>query len=221
LLDYILHLDKHLSDLIRQFGPSIYGLFFAIVFAETGLVFMPFLPGDSLLFAAGILAGPQHMALNPWITVVVFVTAAITGDNVNYFVGSRYGRKLFSNPKSKLFKRSHLEKTEAFFERYGVKTVLLARFVPIVRTVAPFVAGMGQMPYRTFLRYSILGSLLWVNVCVWFGYFFGQIPAVKENFELAILFLVAISVLPILFEVIRHRLAAKRMVPPAEGKLDK
>jgi len=219
LLDTLLHLDKHLADLIRQFGPGIYGLFFATVFAETGLVFMPFLPGDSLLFAAGILAGPQHNALNPWITTVVFVTAAITGDNVNYFVGSRYGRKLFSNPKSKLFKRSHLEKTERFFEKYGVKTVLLARFVPIVRTVAPFVAGMGQMPYRTFLKYSILGSLLWVNVCVWFGYFFGQIPAVKNNFELAILFLIAMSVLPIAFEMIRHRINSKKAKAPAEGKL--
>ncbi len=212
VVDFVLHLDAHLAELIRQYGPWTYGILFAIVFCETGLVITPFLPGDTLLFAAGIFAHPEKGALNVWILFLVFVGGAFCGDNLNYFIGKTFGAKLFRNEKSRIFKRSYLDKTHAFFERHGGKTIILARFVPIVRTFTPFVAGMGSMTYVHFLAYSVIGAVIWVTVCMFAGFFFGKIPVVRDNFALAILGLVIVTLLPMAFEVWRHRRNSRRAV---------
>lgn len=206
-LDLFLHLDKNLAAAVTNYGPQIYAILFVIVFCETGLVFLPFLPGDSLLFTAGALAGRGLLsagALYP-----LFVVAALLGDNVNYWVGRKLGRKLFESNTSRVFKRANLERTEAFFAKYGGKAIVLARFVPIVRTFAPFVAGTGAMPYARFLTYSIGGALLWVGVCVTAGLLFGNIEAVKKHFELVVLGVVLVSLLPMVFEYMAHRRSAK------------
>lgn len=212
--DWIRNLDQHLFDLIQQFGPWTYAILFLIVFCETGLVVMPFLPGDTLLFACGLLSrGDTHetgQGLNVWIVLAVLTAAPLCGDNVNYFFGKWLGPRLFKNPKSKLFRRESLERTHEFFEKYGSATIILARWVPIVRTFAPFVAGMGAMPYRKFLTYSILGAIIWVWVLVGAGYFLGNLPIVRENFEVAMLLMIAVTAGPVLVEAIRHRIKAKR-----------
>jgi membrane-associated protein len=209
MLDLFLHLDKHMGRLIEQYGPWTYGILFLIVFLETGFVVTPFLPGDSLLFAAGIFAYGDTGRLNLWLLYLIFFSAALAGDNVNYQVGRLLGRKLFRNPKSKFFKRENLDKTHTFMERYGPKAIILARFVPIVRTFTPFVAGMGAMTFSRFIGYSVLGAVLWVGVCVTAGYWFGQIPVVRENFTIAILAIVTVTVIPIVVEALRHRARAK------------
>lgn len=211
-IDFILHVDKHLQDFIAQYHSLIYAILFAIIFTETGLVIMPFLPGDSLLFAAGALSADAKNNLNPALLAVILFVAALCGDNLNYTIGKFFGARLF-NGNSKLFKRDYLTKTEAFFAKYGGQAIIRARFVPIVRTFAPFTAGMGQMPYPQFLAYSVAGALLWVGVCMGAGYFFGNIPTVKKHFDLFALGIVVVSVIPVLIEVIRHRSSAKSEVP--------
>ena len=204
LIDFILHVDKHLAEFVAQYHSQIYGLLFLIVFVETGVVIMPFLPGDSLLFAAGALSANPVNNLNPVLLAVILFAAALCGDNVNYAIGRFFGKQLFAND-SKLFKRSYLEKTQAFFAKYGGQAIIRARFVPIVRTFAPFTAGIGQMPYPQFLAYSVAAALLWVGVCLGAGYFFGNFDVVKKHFDLFALGIIFVSILPAIIEVMAHR----------------
>jgi len=207
LVDFVLHLDKHLSAIIQSFGSGTYILLFLIVFAETGFVVTPFLPGDSLLFAAGAFAALGDLNI-VWVFLIL-TGAAIVGDSVNYAIGNFFGPKVFNQENSRFLKKEYLNKTHQFYEKYGAKTIVIARFVPIVRTFAPFVAGVGQMSYWTFLTYNVVGALLWVSVCVLAGYFFGNIPIVKDNFTIVIFVIIIISILPAIFEFWRHRAAAK------------
>jgi membrane-associated protein len=212
IVDIFLHLDKHMAAVLDQYAGWTYGILFAIIFAETGLVITPFLPGDSLLFAAGIFSHPgQPGNLNVWLLMFLLIVAAILGDGVNYHIGQAFGNKLFKNDNSRIFKKSHLAKTHAFFEKYGAKTIILARFVPIVRTFAPFVAGMGSMTYRKFLTYNVVGAHIWVIGCVGAGYLFGGIPVVRQNFTYVILAIVLLSVMPMIIEIVLHRREAKRI----------
>ena len=208
LIDFILHFDKHLAEFVVDYGKWVYGILFAIVFAETGLVITPFLPGDSLLFATGALAGAG--ILDPWLSAGLLIVAAILGDAVNYAAGKYIGPKAFTATDSaslfhRLLNRDHLQRAHEFFERYGGKAVVLGRFVPIVRTFVPFVAGAGAMSYATFAFYNVAGAILWVGVCLGAGLLFGQIPIVRDNFTLITLGIVFVSVLPVLIELIRHR----------------
>ncbi|KAK9903369.1 hypothetical protein WJX75_003938 [Coccomyxa subellipsoidea] len=205
LLDFALHLDKHLSAIIVKHGKATYGILWAIVFAETGLVLTPFLPGDSLLFAAGAFAALG--SLNLGAVCAVFISAAIIGDAVNYAIGNYLGTKAL---ESNIVKKEYIAKTEEFYRKYGGKTVVLARFVPIVRTFAPFVAGIGSMPYREFGAYNVGGALLWTALFVGAGYFFGNLEFVQHNFTLVVLAIVAVSVLPIVFEVISAQREGKK-----------
>lgn len=212
-IDFILHVDTHLDALIAQYGTATYWILFAIIFVETGVVLMPFLPGDSLLFAAGAIAG--RGTLDPHLVFALLVSAAFLGDNCNYWIGRLFGKKL---PR-RLIRQEHLDRTHKFFERFGGMTVILARFVPIVRTFTPFVAGLGAMRYRHFVLYDIAGAVIWVGVCNYAGYFFGSRPFVKENFTLVVLGIVFVSILPAIIGVIRARAALKkeaaRSSPPA------
>ncbi|MFN4989698.1 MAG: DedA family protein [Ignavibacteria bacterium] len=203
LIDIFLHLDKHLAMLSNQYGIWMYAILTLIVFCETGLVVTPFLPGDSLLFAIGALCAGG--TLNPLIIAPLLLIAAISGDNVNYALGRTIGNKAFSNPDSAIFKRSHLEKTQNFYSEYGTKTIVMARFIPIVRTFAPFVAGIGSMRYITFLSYSIAGGILWIVSLITAGYYFGTIEIVKKNFSLVVLAIIALSILPAIIEAIKQR----------------
>ena len=202
IIDFILHVDVYLSDIIAQYGAWTLAFLFVIIFIETGVVVMPFLPGDSLIFAAGTFAA--RGALNPWALFVVLSTAAILGDTVNYWIGHRVGAKAYSG-EVKWVKKDHLERTHAFFEKYGGKAIFLARFVPIVRTFAPFVAGVSQMPYGFFIRWNVIGAIVWVGIFTALGYFFGNIPFVQENFELVIVAIVVISVIPAVVEAVKAR----------------
>ena len=184
ILDLFLHLDDHLGTIIQQFGAFTYVILFGIIFAETGLVVVPFLPGDSLLFVAGTLAGAKH--LNIIIVYLTLLSAAIIGDTVNYWVGHHIGPKVFARENSRIFKKEYLEKTREFFEKYGGKAIILARFLPIIRTFAPFVAGVGKMHYETFLFYNVLGGFLWVTLFTFAGYFFGGLEFIQENFHYAV-----------------------------------
>lgn len=226
-IEFATHLDVHLNDAIRQYGSWTYGILFGIVFCETGLVIAPFLPGDTLLFAAGLISSWPGSPLNFWILYIVFMAAALSGDNVNYQVGRVFGRKLFRNEKSRIFKKSNLDKTHEFFERHGGKTIILARFVPIIRTFAPFVAGMGAMTFGKFIGFSVFAAWFWVFVCMGAGFVLGE--AVKDNFALAILGLVVFSLVPYGIEGIRYwlRRRAKRAkaavgaaAKPAESTTD-
>jgi membrane-associated protein len=203
LVDIVINLDDHLLELTRQHGPWVYGILFAIIFCETGLVVTPFLPGDSLLFAIGSLCALGAMDL--FTSIALLTTAAILGDTVNYWIGSKVGPRVFTQQHIRFFKKEHLERTHAFYEKYGGKTIVIARFVPIVRTFAPFVAGIGAMTYGKFLFYNVFGALLWVVGISLAGYFFGNIPIVKDNFTLVILAIIVISVLPGVHEFLRHR----------------
>jgi membrane-associated protein len=207
-VDFFLHLDQHLAEVIQRYGTTTYFLLFLIVFLETGLVITPILPGDSLLFAAGAFAALGHLSL--WPLFFLLCVAAILGDSVNYAIGARLGPKVFSYSKSRFFNPEHLKKTHAFYEKYGGKTIIIARFVPIVRTFAPFVAGVGQMRYRQFIGYNVIGGILWVSICVFAGYFFGNLPFVKKNFSVVVIVIVLISLLPAVIEYLRHRAEAKR-----------
>jgi len=207
-VDFFLHLDQHLAEVIQRYGASTYALLFLIVFLETGLVVTPLLPGDSLLFAAGSFAGLGLLRF--WPLFFLLGAAAILGDTVNYAIGARLGPKVFHYPKSRFFNPEHLKKTHAFYEKYGGKTIIIARFVPIVRTFAPFVAGIGEMSYGQFLGYNVIGGVLWVSICLFSGYFFGNLPLVKQNFSLVVIAIVFISLLPAVIEYLRHRAQAKR-----------
>jgi membrane-associated protein len=201
-IDLFLHLDQHLSRVIADYGVWTHLILFLIIFAETGLVVTPFLPGDSLLFAAGTFAALGDLDL--WLLVVLLIGAAILGDTVNYWVGAWVGPRAFSG-NVKFLRKDYLDRTHAFYEKHGGKTVILARFVPIIRTFAPFVAGVGAMSYPKFITYNIVGALLWVGLFVPAGYFFGNIPSVRRNFTVVILAIIALSVLPIALEAIRAR----------------
>lgn len=208
VIDFILHIDQHLTALSAQYGMWIYAILFLIIFCETGLVATPFLPGDSLLFAAGGIAAVGGMNIH--IMVLILLVAAILGDAVNFMIGKYFGAKLFSNPDSKIFRRAYLEKTHAFYEKHGGKTIIIARFVPIVRTFAPFVAGMGDMHYGRFIRYNIIGALAWVLLFSYLGYFFANIPLVKNNLGLVLGAIIVISILPAIIEIVRTKYAAKK-----------
>lgn len=203
MFDFILHIDVHLAAMVATYGIWIYAILFLIVFCETGLVVTPFLPGDSLLFVAGTLAATGQMS--PHTLVALLIVAAILGDAVNYSIGRLFGQRLFSNPQSRIFRQAYLERTHAFYERHGGKTIILARFVPIVRTFAPFVAGMGKMSYRHFALFNVTGGIVWVTAFVYAGYWFGNMPVVKQNLELLILGIIFVSVLPGLIEYWRQR----------------
>ncbi|MDO4906798.1 DedA family protein [Neisseria sp.] len=208
VIDFILHIDQHLAQLAAQYGAWIYGILFLIIFCETGLVVTPFLPGDSLLFAAGGIAAVGEMNIHTM--VLLLIAAAVIGDAANFTIGKYFGAKLFADPDSKIFKRSYLDKTHKFYEKYGGKTIIIARFVPIVRTFAPFVAGMANMHYGRFIRYNIIGAVVWVVLFSYAGYFFANIPVVKNNLGLVLGAIIVISVLPGVIEVIRARRAGKR-----------
>ena len=208
IIDFILHIDQHLAALSAEYGVWIYAILFLIIFCETGLVVTPFLPGDSLLFAAGGIAALGEMNIH--LMVALLLVAAILGDAVNFAIGKYFGARLFANPDSKIFRRAYLDKTHAFSEKHGGKTIIIARFVPIVRTFAPFVAGMGNMHYGRFIRYNIIGAILWVVLFSYAGYFFANIPLVKNNLALVLAAIIVISVLPGVIEVVRARRAAKR-----------
>jgi len=210
VIDFILHIDVHLTELVANYGVWVYAILFLILFCETGLVVTPFLPGDSLLFVAGALASLETNDINVHLMVVLMLIAAILGDAVNYTIGRLFGDRLFSNPDSKIFRRSYLDKTHTFYEKHGGKTIILARFVPIVRTFAPFVAGMGHMSYRQFALYNVTGALLWVLSFTYAGYFFGTIPMIQENLKLLIVGIIVVSILPGVIEIIRHRRAAAK-----------
>ena len=202
MLDFILHLNVHLEVLVANYGVWVYAILFLIVFCETGLVVTPFLPGDSLLFAAGAIAAGG--GLNLFALMALLILAAIAGDTVNYWIGDRLGHKLVAR-YPRLLKRKHLDKTHEFFERYGGKTIIIARFVPIVRTFAPFVAGVGEMTYARFMSFNVVGALLWVLLLVPAGYFFANVPFVKENFSLVILAIIILSIVPGVVEFWRER----------------
>lgn len=203
LIDFILHIDQHLIELTQTYGLWIYAILFLIVFCETGLVVTPFLPGDSLLFAAGAVAALGGM--NVHMAAALLLAAAVIGDAANFAIGKYFGEKLFAKPDSRVFKREYLDKTHAFYEKYGGKTIILARFVPIVRTFAPFVAGMGDMHYGRFIRYNIIGALMWVGLLTYAGYFFGELPVVKNNFGLVVIGIIMVSVLPMAVEIAKAK----------------
>lgn len=195
-IDIFLHLDRHLNEWVLFFGPGIDVLLFLIVFCETGLVVTPFLPGDSLLFAVGALAATENSSLNIFELLVFLTAAAILGDAVNYAIGWRVGPKIFQNPTGRWLNKKHLLEAERFYERHGGKTILFARFLPIVRTFAPFVAGIGRMPYPRFAAYNVTGGVLWVGSILMAGYFCGNIPIVRQNFEWVVVGIIVVSLLP-------------------------
>lgn len=205
--DLFLHLDEHLEYVIDLFGILTYVFLFLIIFAETGLIVAPFLPGDSLLFAAGALAGAGH--LNIALLYISLVVAAIAGDSVNYFVGRYIGPKVFSKENSKVFRKEYLEKTREFYDKHGGKAIILARFLPIIRTFAPFVAGVGKMHYKTFFIYNVVGAFLWVTLFTFAGYFFGGLPFVEENFHYVVFVIIGLSLLPMLYEYIKYKKGPK------------
>ncbi len=209
-MDFFLHLDVHLADLTAQYGIWVYAILFVIIFCETGLVVTPFLPGDSLLFVAGTLASMPANNLSIHVMAILMITAAILGDAVNYTIGLLFGKKLFGNPDSKIFKKKYLDKTHVFYEKHGGKTIILARFVPIVRTFAPFVAGMGRMAYRRFASFNIIGGVAWGAIFIYAGYFFGGLEIVRKNMEILVIVIIFVSVLPAIFEMWRNR---KKTVP--------
>jgi membrane-associated protein len=210
LVDIFLNLDKHLQAIVGQYGGLTYLVLFLIIFCETGLVVTPFLPGDSLLFAAGAIASLG--SLNLYTLLGLLMVAAILGDTVNYWVGHFLGRRLLAAKRLKVIKQEHLDYTHEFFEKYGGKTIIIARFVPIVRTLAPFVAGLGSMTYGRFMSYNVIGGVAWVTLCTVAGYLFGQLPFVKQHFELVVLAIIALSLVPMAWELVnaRRRRAAAR-----------
>jgi membrane-associated protein len=207
VLEFVLHLQDHLNQLLHDYGPWFHGMLFAVIFCETGLVVTPFLPGDSLLFAIGALAADPASGLGLAPCALTIAAAAFLGDNVNYWVGKQVGSQLVRR-FPRLIQQKHLDRTHAFFERYGGKTIVMARFVPIVRTFTPFVAGMGAMPYSRFLGFSVVATALWVGLILPAGYFFGNIPAVKRHFELVVIGIIVVSCLPMAVEYLRARRSA-------------
>jgi len=209
LVDFILHIDKHLAEIVNQYQSWTYLILFIIVFCETGLVVTPFLPGDSLLFAAGTIAALDGNPLNVYTIAGLLMVAAIVGDNTNYFIGKLLGHKVYEKDY-KLIKRKYLDKTHSFYEKHGGKTLVIARFMPIIRTFAPFVAGVGEMSYRRFITFCLIGNILWVNAFTFAGYAFGNVPVIKRNFTLVIFFIIFISLLPTLIAVAKQLLAKRK-----------
>ncbi|TNC99182.1 MAG: hypothetical protein FD121_420 [Gallionellaceae bacterium] len=207
-LDIVLHLDAHLLALVQEYGVWVYAILFVIIFAETGLVVAPFLPGDSLLFVTGALCGMGSLQLE--ILMPLLIVAAFSGDNTNYWVGRLLGLRLLNHASQKLIKHEHLEKTHLFFDKHGGKTIIFARFLPIIRTFAPFVAGIGTMNYRSFVMFSALGSVAWIGSLTIAGYFFGNIPIIKNNLTLMILVIIVVSFIPAILEFIKHRRQAAK-----------
>lgn len=203
LIDFVIHIDRHLAELATAYGPWLFLILFLIIFCETGLVVTPILPGDSLLFVTGAIAATGAFDIH--LMVILLIVAAILGDSVNYQIGKAVGLKVFDNPNSRIFKREYLDKTHAFYERHGGKTIIIARFAPIVRTFAPFVAGVGAMTYPKFFAYNVIGGVLWVVSFSYAGYFFGNLPIVKQNLSLLIVAIVVISILPGVIGFIRQR----------------
>jgi membrane-associated protein len=203
LVDFIIHIDRHLAEIIGQYGGWTYGILFAIIFAETGLVVTPFLPGDSLLFAAGAFCARPETGLNVHLMAGLLFVAAVLGDTLNYWIGSKFGPAVFKGEESRFLRRKHLDRAHAFFEKYGGRAIILARFVPIVRTFVPFVAGVGKMSYRKFLFYNVVGGAIWIYFFVYAGFLFGNQPFVQKNFKLVILAIIVLSILPMLFEAWR------------------
>ncbi len=208
LIDIFLHLDAVLDEVIRTYGVWTYALLFAIIFMETGLVVTPFLPGDSLIFAAGTFAAIG--SLNVWLVWLLLFVAAVLGDSVNYWIGSRVGPRAFEG-NVRFLKKEYLDQTQEFYDKHGGKTIVLARFVPIVRTFAPFVAGVGTMEYRRFISYNVLGAFLWTGLFIALGYFFGNIPFVQKNFELVVIAIILVSIVPMVIEFVRGR--ANKVTP--------
>ncbi len=211
IIDFVLHLDKHLSTLIQTYGLWTYLILFLVIFLETGFVVTPFLPGDSLLFAAGTFAAAGALDIL-WLFILLSA-AAVLGDTVNYWIGHFVGPKVFSKEKTRFFKKEYLDRTHRFYEKYGAETIIIARFVPIVRTFAPFVAGIGRMSYWKFISYNVIGGIGWVALFIFGGYFFGNIPFVRKNFSFVIIAIIIISVLPAAYEVLRHRREARQARP--------
>jgi membrane-associated protein len=209
-IDWVLHLDKHLNELIGYLGPWAYAVFFLIIFCETGLVVTPFLPGDSFLFALGTLAAGTDSKLDLMTLIVLLSIAAVLGDTVNYWIGHFIGPKVFHREDVRFLNKRHLDRTHEFYERYGGKTIIFARFIPIIRTFAPFVAGIGRMSYFRFMSYNVIGGILWIVSMTLAGYFFGNFPVVKNNFTLVILAIIFISILPGIIEFLRERAKTKR-----------
>ena len=203
-LDLILHLDVYLDLLVTNYGTWVYAILFLVIFCETGLVVMPFLPGDSLLFIAGAVAAGG--AMDPLLLAGLLMLAAILGDSTNYLIGRTAGEKLFSNPNSKIFRRDYLQQTHDFYDKHGGKTVTLARFLPIIRTFAPFVAGVGKMNYLRFFGFSVLGTVLWVGGLVTLGYFFGNVPFIKQNLSLLVVGIILVSLLPMIISLVRSKM---------------
>jgi membrane-associated protein len=214
LIDLFLHLDKHLGTLIGQVGAWTYVLLFAVIFMETGLVIIPFLPGDSLLFAAGSLAALDNSAINIVMLYIVLASAAVLGDTVNYWIGNAIGPRVFTT-KIRFLKKEYLDRTHEFYEKHGGITIFLARFIPIIRTFAPFVAGVGRMSYGHFISYNIFGGLVWTGLFTFGGYFFGNLPFVKNNFSLVLVVIIFLSVMPAVYEIVRSRIrpASKNSTP--------
>ncbi|MBI2590286.1 MAG: DedA family protein [Candidatus Blackburnbacteria bacterium] len=206
MLKFFLHLDTQLASWINTFGATTYAFLFLIIFAETGLVVAPFLPGDSLLFVIGTLAGSGF--LNIWLVYIILLSAAILGDTVNYWVGHQFGTRIFTQKNSRLFNIEYLEKTQKFYQKHGGKTIILARFIPIIRTFAPFVAGVGKMHYPTFLLFNIAGGFLWVTSLTFTGYFLGGLPIIKDNFEYAVFGIVFASLVPVFIEFAKTKRAS-------------
>ena len=204
IVDFILHVDIHLQALMNDYGLWVYAILFLIIFSETGLVVTPFLPGDSLLFAAGALTVGTALDVN--LLAGTLILAAVLGNLTNYTIGHFFGERLFQNPNSRIFRRDHLDKTQAFFAKHGGKTIIMTRFLPIVRTFAPFVAGMGAMTYQRFMAFNFVGGLLWVVSFVYAGHYFGNLPAIRQNFTLLIVGIIVISVFPIVIGGVRQRM---------------
>ncbi len=201
--DFVLHLDVHLSQLVAQYGVVSYGILFFIIFAETGLVITPFLPGDSLLFAAGAIAALGALQIET--VILLLITAAILGDTVNYWIGHFFGKAIVNNPKIPFINQEHIDKTEKFYKKYGGKTIILARFVPIIRTFAPFVAGVGSMDYKQFISFNVIGGIIWISLFTLAGFFFGNFPFVKQNFHYVVFVIIGLSLVPIVYEYIQHK----------------
>lgn len=206
LFELFLHLDKHLAEAIIKYETWTYVLLFIVIFAETGFVVTPFLPGDSLLFAAGSLAALGNSPLNVHLLAVLLIIAAVVGDSINYSIGRFIGPKIFEREDTKFLKKEHLVKTHQFYEKHGGKTIILARFIPIIRTFAPFVAGIGEMTYFKFISYNIIGGVVWILLFVYSGYFFGNLEIVKKNFSFVVVAIIFISIVPMLIEFIKHKL---------------
>lgn len=209
-IDFIMHVDIYLGDIITNFGAWSYIIMFLIIFAETGLVILPILPGDSLLFVIGAMSVPAKGGFNIWIIYPVLVAAAILGDSMNYYIGHKLGRKAFQSKYVPFINQDHLDKTEAFYEKHGGRTIIIARFIPIIRTFAPFVAGIGKMSYREFMAYNVVGGAAWVTVVTFLGYFFGNLPGIKDNFTYVIFGIIILSLLPPVYEFIITRKEARQ-----------